>query len=330
MVKDGPRRVGASGSYDPHVPELVAIICTHTPRHLRWTLLGLATQRRKADRVVVSTDGVKPDIRAVMESAAEEWGLPLVLVEREHAGIARSGQVRNNAVRGLRRIGVNDDAVLVFFDGDMFATPGVLAEHERLMSGRAARPDGGGFEWVIGWRIELTQAQTAAMSDAEALAGRLPVDVSAEQFAALDRQQWRMAKYMHLRRLGLHRLGLVKPHKPTILAANFGARLRVFEAVNGFDERFEGYGQEDDDLARRLHQGGYRAAVGVRDCVNLHLWHETRAPIDWETSPTVKMLHAPAPTRCVEGLDRPRAQGELRVHEVRAGVPAAATGTMRA
>ena len=48
--------------------------------------------------------------------------------------------------------------------------------------------------------------------------------------------------------------------------------------VNGYDEAFEGWGREDDDIAHRL----YRAGVAVRDirfaAVCFHLWHKREFP----------------------------------------------------
>ncbi len=295
------------------MPELIAVVCTHTSRSLRRTLLGLLTQQRRADRVVVSTDGIVPEAAAEIQSCADEWNMPITLVERAHAGIARSGQVRNNALRGLDLDAMNSgenrpspDARLVFFDGDMFATPTVLAAHDRALAASDA---------TIAWRVDLTAQQTEVFDERATMRGEPPILLTREQRVGLVRQHNRVAKYATLRSVGLHRLGLIKPHKPTILGANFGISLRAMRAINGFDERFEGYGQEDDDLARRLHLAGFRCAVIIRDCLNLHLWHPTRAPIDWKTSPTVAMLHQPCESRCVEGLDAARAQSELRVHQ---------------
>ncbi len=48
-------------------------------------------------------------------------------------------------------------------------------------------------------------------------------------------------------------------------------------AVNGYDERFEGWGVEDDDLAWRLHRlGRTKRALRFAGIV-FHLWHRERA-----------------------------------------------------
>jgi len=50
-----------------------------------------------------------------------------------------------------------------------------------------------------------------------------------------------------------------------------------FEAVNGFDERFVGWGQEDDDLGLRLRAAGVRLETILGQTRSLHVWHETDA-----------------------------------------------------
>lgn len=294
------------------MPELAAIVCTHTPRHLRWTLLGLATQSRPADRVVVACDGVVPEVSAVVAQSANEFGLSVTLVERPHAGVARLAQIRNNAVRSLWRSGLSHDSVLTFFDGDVFATPAVLSLHDAQLTGVGRRRSA---DFTISGRIELTSDQTEQMQESVATQRKMVITPTRTQMRTLRREHRRAERDRILRSLGLHRLGLVKPHKPKILGANFGVTLRAFQAVNGFDERFEGYGQEDDDFARRLHRAGFRASVIIADAINLHRWHPTRAPTEWSASPTVAMLQAPAPSRCLEGLDNPRPQGDLIVTE---------------
>ncbi|MBX3386080.1 MAG: glycosyltransferase [Phycisphaeraceae bacterium] len=294
------------------MPNLAAIVCTHTPRHLRWTLLGLATQTRKPDHTILSTDGVVPEVESVARAAASDFNLPITLVQRPHAGIARSGQVRNNAVRALTRAEPppHPDTLLVFFDGDMFPTPTVLAAHQSAVTSPRAPAD-----FVVAGRVELTEQQTDDMLESDASAAKPVAQPTPAQLAALRREHRRAERDRLLRTLGPLGRILVKPHKPKILGANFSVTLKAFLAVNGFDERFEGYGQEDDDLSRRLLQARFRPAVITAnpDALNLHRWHPTRAPTSWAASPTVALLHAPAPTHAAEGLTNPRAQSDLSI-----------------
>ena len=283
------------------MPQLIAIVCTHTTRHLHRVLLGVASQRRRADRVIVTCDGDSPDLRNAAAGAADSLGLPLTLVQRVHAGVARSGQVRNNAARALLSDGVAGDSLLVFLDGDICPDAGCFAAHERLA---AAHPV------VLGFRFDLTPAQTDGFDDAALREGRPPVPLTPEQQSGVAARQKR-----YQRQLLLRWFGFGKKHKPKLLSANFAVRLSALAHVNGFDELYEGYGQEDDDLGRRLFSAGYKPALGLRDASAYHLWHETRAPGDWENSPNAARFLRGGPARCVQGIANPKPQGAIRRSE---------------
>ena len=53
-------------------------------------------------------------------------------------------------------------------------------------------------------------------------------------------------------------------------------RREDFERVNGFDMRYEGWGEEDIDLAVRLRRLGLRCGWPGPQGTLLHLWHESR------------------------------------------------------
>ena len=76
---------------------------------------------------------------------------------------------------------------------------------------------------------------------------------------------WRCWKSKFHAALGIRR--------PRIWGGNFAVNRDVFEAVNGFDENYVGYGQEDSDLRNRLVKGGYRAACLQTKARAYHLWH---------------------------------------------------------
>lgn len=275
---------------------LYLVITTHTARHLRLVLLGVANQSRPADRIVISSDNDRPEIGELVHACAAEFKLPLTLVHRPFQGASRSAQVRNNGVRALLHGGVADDARLVFLDGDCCPGPGTLGAHERL-AGRA--------ELVIGFRVDLTPEQTEALDEGALGRGEAPAPISPGQDALLRARARRYRRHAFLRRIGL-----IKPHKPKVLSANFSVTLDVFRRINGFDEEYFGYGGEDDDLGRRLYRAGARPAIGITEAVVYHLWHPTRAAADWENSPGIARFKQKTPDRAVFGLDRPFDQPE--------------------
>src|SRR5437763_396129 len=66
------------------------------------------------------------------------------------------------------------------------------------------------------------------------------------------------------------------PRKPKLFGNNVGIWRADFERVNGFDENFQGWGCEDDDLRHRLRKAGVYVESILRWTRSYHLWH----PID--------------------------------------------------
>lgn len=293
----------------PHNPELHLILCTHTAMHLRRCLLSCASQQRAANTVTLSCDVESREILDTVQSACDECSLPITVVQRPHTGKARCSQVRNNAVRAL--LGADrppsGDARLVFLDGDTCLSHKALALHESL---------GGTSHLISTYRVNLTKEQTEGFDEAAFRAGHAPVALNPAQLQEL---RTRHARYV---RQGLwRRLGLGKAHKPRLIGGHFSVPLAAYLKVNGCDEMYEGYGQEDDDLTRRLWQAGFPTRVAVRDILVYHLFHPTRAPGDWHAAPGVARFQSKTPMRAERGVENPVAQGELSAYAFRPGVP---------
>lgn len=275
-------------------PSLHVIVATHTTRHLARVLAGLAHQNRPANSIVVSTDN---DSREIAELVAANASGQTLLVQRPAAAHGRSGQTRNNGVRALIESRCDPHAVVVFLDGDCVPAPDLLAHYHRLC---------GRHRLALGFRVDLTPEQTAAFDDAALAEGREPATPTSEQLETLRRRAVRAKRQALLRRSGLG-----KPHKPKLLSANFAVCLSDYVAVNGFDEEYQGYGQEDDDLGRRLYRAGCRPVIAISLARVYHLYHPTRAPQDWHASPNAHRFLADGPTRCAHGLVDPVEQSPV-------------------
>lgn len=282
--------------------DLALAIITHTPRHLRRCLLAVASSDHRPGRIAVSCDGNSPDLLSTARQASREFKLPMLLVSREHTGQSRSGQSRNNAVRALLAAGGADvprDSRLVFFDGDCAPSRTCFDEHRRV---------GGLRGVVVGFRVDLSEEQTEDFDESAVKRGDPPAEISALQWAELERRDRRYRRTLFWRSLGL-----AKAHKPKILSANFSVPLATFVGINGFDEEFVGWGAEDDDVGRRLYAAGAPPCVGVRACVVYHQWHATRAPASWNTIPGADRFLRGTPTKCERGIENPIAQPPVSV-----------------
>lgn len=293
---------GAPPAILPRLPRTHAILVTHTPARLRRTILGVAWSSVRADTLTLSCDGDEAEIERAAREACAEGAVAMTLVMRAHAGEGRSAQVRNNAVRSLIERGAGDADALVYFDGDC------VPDHRALERHAAALAPG---RLVLGWRYDLSPAQDAQFDDDRLRRGELPFEPDPAQTAAIERRHRR-----YRRQIAWKRLGLGKAHKPKLLSANFSCTLGDYRRVNGFDETYTGWGQEDDDFGRRLYRAGIRPTVRLRDILAYHQYHETRAPAAWSEGPNAGRLGEASPAACVRGVRDPLEQAPVRTVEI--------------
>lgn len=288
------------------MPRLIAIFITHTHDRIARSVMSMAAQTSTPDHIVVSCDGDSERIRVEIQRAAQRLGRSVLLVTRPHTGQARPAQTRNNAVRAVRdRYGLDDSDRLVFLDGDCLAMPPVLGVHEAALRRR---------DLCLGWRVELSDSQSAALTDEQVMAGDFAGIVSPFQLAEVAR-----AARVYARRDIQRRFGLAKPHKPQVLGANFGIGAGAYRAVNGLDESFTGWGMEDDDLGRRVYALGGKPALRLRDCLVLHQFHPSRSRGAWRENEHAHRIAKPFETACKHGLENPLPQPEPCVDQIRPG-----------
>jgi hypothetical protein len=94
-------------------------------------------------------------------------------------------------------------------------------------------------------------------------------------------------------------------HRPKLTGWNMAIWRDDLELVNGFDEKFRGWGCEDDDLAARLRLSGVRIATALRYTHGYHLWHppHSTTPQRWHEGPNVAYFQRPLVLpRCLEGI----------------------------
>ncbi len=293
------------------MPATHVLICTHTTRHLRRTLLGVAAQTPRPASVVVSIDNDKDEIRDLCAECSREMNLPMIVAWRPWPGEVRVGQVRNNGVRALlARPGcdVAEDDWMHLLDGDSVMPPGMLAEAQRIWAGRTL---------VIGGRVLLTEDQTAAFDESRLASGRDPVELSAQQRTDVAT---RHARYLW--QLRLKPFGFVKMHKPKVLGANHACTVGMYRKVGGYDETFLGAWREDDDFGRRVYLAGGRGRVAVTNVCVYHLWHplNPQKRENWSELPgnSTRPRHEPA-WRPLAGLSTPAKQLQVQACRLVAG-----------
>ena len=285
---------------DPR-PEVSILVSTcRRPRHLALALESIALQRGvpRTFEVVVSEDGADAATAAVVEGFAATAGFPVRLVTAVHDGF-RLARTRNNAARVAR------GDYLLFLDGDCVLPSRHLAAHlERRRHGAA----------LLGHCARLTEATSGLL---------LPENLAVTNLGGLVSPAERRALAKRHRRALWHNL-LRHPTKPRLTGGDFGVWRSDFERVNGFDERFVGWGQEDDDLGLRLRAVGVRLESVLDLTASLHVWHPTdpSATVRWRDGANVPYFTRRGRlAACRRGL------ASRRIEDVRWGLPADAASS---
>lgn len=242
---------------------LTLAITTHARADaLAQVLASAVAQDRQADEILVvedGCDGATAEVVARRAAAlAATGGPPLRHLRQPHEGF-RVARLRNLAIAAAR----GDH--LVFVDGDMLLHHGFIADHRRV-----ARP---GF-WTQGVRVPLDAAATAALLAAPA-PPPASVALPAGPFAS-GRFGLRRAWLWHAPPLqrGLRRIGAAAL---AVKSCNQGFWRDDLLRVNGYDERFEGWGPEDKELCARLGHAGVQRQALLFGGIACHLHHPPAA-----------------------------------------------------
>lgn len=220
--------------------------------YLALFLESMAWQQCRPDEVIITDDGSSESEWVRIREMAAASSLAVTAVTQPDLGF-RLAAARNAGVRAA------SGDWLVFFDADMAVGPDVLAVHAR-----AARPQ----RFLMGNRGNLPESVTRERLEA----GTLGDDFERLWYASARRHLYRSyPKY--LRHVVARRLGCAARHKPQITGCHFSLSRADLEAINGFDEGYEGWGYEDDDLSMRLYMSGCSSYQLMWQARAVHLWH---------------------------------------------------------
>lgn len=247
-----------SGPLTPGGRDVALIVNTfQKPRHLALVLESIAAQADVAGRfeVIVTDDGSTDATPRLVQDFASRADFPVRFTSRPHDGF-RLARNRNAGAR----LATSD--YLLFLDGDcVLPQDHVAAYLERRRPGQA----------LLGYCARLPEDTSASLQ---------PGHLGEIDLAALAPPAERRLLARRFRKAGWHNV-IRHPTKPRLAGGNCGIWRSDFERVNGYDERFVGWGQEDDDLGLRLRAMGVRLESILDRTWSLHVWH----PVDASATP---------------------------------------------
>ncbi len=208
-----------------------------------------------AFEILVADDGSGEETRGLVDRWRRRLGDALRHVWHPDEGF-RAGAIRNRAAAQAR------GGILVFLDGDCIPRPRFVAAHA---SAHAAAPD----TLLRGSRALLSESFTRRV-----LAERIPVHAWSGAAWIAARLRGEVNRLSGLLRMPWSRaVGAPRREWRSVRTCNLSLARDRFERLNGFDERFVGWGYEDSDLAIRALNDGLRVRRAGPDATVLHLWH---------------------------------------------------------
>lgn len=241
-----------------HDCQLSVIVSTYNwPEALRAVLFGLKSQTSRAFEIIIADDGSNEKTHQLIKTLQKHIPVPLHHVYQEDRGF-RVAAIRNQAILQAKA-----DYIL-FLDGDCIPSPRFIERHLAL------KEEG---YFVTGNRVLLTEDFTLKV---------LSEDLRIESWTGW---QWVLARLSgHCNRLLPFMrlpLGPLRTLWPDRWQGAMGCHLGVWRKdlfqVNGWDEKYEGWGYEDSDLVIRLIQAGIHRKEARFSVPLIHLWHPIRS-----------------------------------------------------
>jgi glycosyltransferase involved in cell wall biosynthesis len=224
---------------------------------LARVLESIARQSRLPAEVIVADDGSSDGTAELVRQMASRFPVPLRHVWQEDLGF-RAARARNRGIATCR------GEYIVLIDGDMVLHPRFLADHLRF----AER----GY-YLQGGRLCVSMDETNRLIEGGAARFHPWINADFKRMGGSKRLYAFRSRWLSVFKARARRGGRV-------MSCNMSFWKEDLVAVNGFDERMEGYGSEDLDLAARLDNLGRRRRQLKFAALALHLEHTSRAPID--------------------------------------------------
>lgn len=257
----------------------VSVLLTtyNQPSFLEKSLLAYDRQTHDNFEVIVADDGSGIETRKLIEKMQELVSYPLIHVWQEHRGF-RVARSRNNAIRASR------NEYLISSSSDCLPRSDFVEKHVEFAEE--------GY-YVGGGHVRMTKMFTDNLTVDMVKAGTYE--------KALDPKAWRKIKRRHLKHRVYH---LVRSkRRPKFLGLNLAVHKKAALEINGFDEHFEGWGQEDSDFRERLKKHGLKPRSILPQAIVFHMYHPPH-PSAKERRNVAYYRRKNFQARCTNGLEK--------------------------
>ncbi len=225
-------------------------------------IMSLAASSIRPSEVLIADDGSTSETGDTILDLQKslEHVFPIKHVRQEHEGI-RKQQIVNEAVRQ------STGDYLLFTDGDCMVHRYCLQQHLERSDPRAI---------LAGQSVQIGKELTGNILKEGAVVNTLNFELLVD---FLMRRSHHSKEAFIIRNGLLRRLLKKERMKPAIavIGRNFSLYKKLFMDINGYDEDFWAFGEEDADLGVRVvNQGGY-----IRSVRNLAIVFHLHHPGTW-------------------------------------------------
>ncbi|MBN1465297.1 glycosyltransferase [candidate division KSB1 bacterium] len=266
---------------------------------LSRALVCLQHQSFLINELVVTDDGSSQDVLGLIREKAKELPFHLKYIRQQNKGF-RLSKIRNNGVRA------STGDWLIFLDQDIIYTNGFIRTFVDHFQPR---------RFLVAWEIRLSAAQTNQLTPDMLRRGDYRSLITWRQAYDIGRQYRKDLFYVFCKKLH------VRPIGPKLRGGLFAVSRADFFAVNGFDENYQGWGNEDDDFGRRLDAAGITGRNPFLKEYPLHMWHEPyregtkRVNLDYYSERVKQILQGDF--YCQYGIDNPLDHEPVRCLEIK-------------
>jgi glycosyltransferase involved in cell wall biosynthesis len=224
---------------------------------LRKALLSLNNQSIKPDELILSDDGSEEDIVSAISGIVRKFNFPVKYVKQTNKGF-RLAKARNNGVRNA------EGNLIIFLDQDLIHTKGLIKTF--ITNWKEKR-------FITGMPVWLGEEQTLKITEQKIIDNDFLHLIDENLIDGIVKQFKKDRTYYYLHKLKF-------TNQPRLRGGICAINREDFEKINGYDEKFIGWGAEDDDLGKRLYKIGAEGFNPFLDEYAIHLFHPKAIILD--------------------------------------------------